>query len=442
MSRNYVAAALWGAVLAGVGSFASAAGSNSHETAIVHGRLLTISHGVIENGTVIIADGKLTAVGGAQTPVPPHARVLDASGMTVYPGLIDGVDFDGVTGGSISQSRRPFHSLTPGTPVPNLSVAAAVAPLDTILVDRLNGLLNAGVSPGTDGPEPGQLAFIQFSDKPGSLVLSPHAALVMNFGVDAQRHDFYPSTLFGVADFFREQLTRLRDYRAGLGLRDRSGRQIPDERLDALIPFVDGGRPIIVFASSDTEIGVALDIAQEFGLHIILAGATGIDTEMERVAAAKIPVIVGSIWDIPAEGRRFDHTFSIPARLAARGVKIAIATFGRDAGGARNLPYAAGYAVAYGLPYEEALKSITLNPAQILGAGGSLGSLDIGKQANLVIADGDPLDVKTDVKHVFIQGIEIEMKSMQTDLRDRYLHKARAAAPTPAQPINQASQRG
>jgi imidazolonepropionase-like amidohydrolase len=169
---------------------------------------------------------------------------------------------------------------------------------------------------------------------------------------------------------------------------------------------------------------VALDLAHEFGLHITLAGVSGIDTEIERVAAAKIPVIVGSIWDIPADGQRFDQTFSIPARLAARGVKIAIATFGRDAGGARNLPYAAGYAVAYGLPYEEALKSITLNPAQMLGAGGSLGSLDIGKQANVVISDGDPLDVKTDVKHVFIQGVEIQMKSMQTELRDRYQPKA------------------
>jgi imidazolonepropionase-like amidohydrolase len=293
------------------------------------------------------------------------------------------------------------------------------------LVDRLNGLLNAGISPGTDGPEPGQLAFIQFTDQPGSLVLLPDGALIMNFGSGAQRHDMYPSTLFGVAGFFREQLTRLRDYRAGLGLRDGHGKQIPDQRLDALIPFVDGKRPIVAFASSDTEIGVALDIAQEFGLRIILAGATGIDTEIDRVAAAKIPVIVGSIWDIPADGKRFDHTFSIPARLVQRGVKVAIATFGQDAGGARNLPYAAGYAVAYGLPYEEALKSITLNPAEMLGYAGSLGSLDVGKQANVVIADGDPLDVKTDVKHVFIRGVEIDMKNMQTILRDRYQHKTR-----------------
>jgi imidazolonepropionase-like amidohydrolase len=423
MNRQYALSAFCAVVMATAGSFASAADLSSHEIAIIHGKILTISHGVIDNGTLVIADGKIKAVGGADTSVPLDARVLDASGMTVYPGLIDGVDFDGVTSGSLSQSRRPFHSFTPGTPVPNLSVASAVGPLDTILVDRLNGLLNAGVSPGTEGPEPGQLALIQFTDQPGSLVLSPSAALIMNFGSGAQRHDMYPSTLFGVADFFREQLTRLRAYRAGLGLRDRRGNQIPDARLDALIPFVDGKRPILVFADSDTEIGVALDVAQEFGLHITLAGATGIDTEIERVAAAKIPVIVGSIWDIPADGQRFDHTFSIPARLAARGVKIAIATFGRDAGGARNLPYAAGYAVAYGLPYGEALKSITLNPAEMLGAGGSLGSLDVGKQANVVVADGDPLDVKTDVKHVFIQGVEIAMKNMQTDLRDRYQRK-------------------
>jgi len=108
----------------------------------------------------------------------------------------------------------------------------------------------------------------------------------------------------------------------------------------------------------------------------------------------------------------------MPAQLAKRGVKIAFASY--DSHQARNLPYAAGYSVGFGLPPEEALKAMTINPAQIWGVEKELGSLDVGKMGNVVIANGDPLDVKTDVKHVFIQGQEIPLVSKQTELRDQY----------------------
>jgi imidazolonepropionase-like amidohydrolase len=135
-------------------------------------------------------------------------------------------------------------------------------------------------------------------------------------------------------------------------------------------------------------------------------------------AAAKLPVIVGSIYAAPKNNARYDAEFTLPAELQKRGVKIAFASY--DSHNARNLPYAAGYAVAYGLPYEEALKSITLYPAQIWGVDDQLGSLDVGKTANVVVANGDPLDLKTDVKHVFIGGREIPLVSRQTQLRDAY----------------------
>ncbi|MEA3149663.1 MAG: hypothetical protein QOD56_602 [Gammaproteobacteria bacterium] len=401
-------------------SLSSLAAADPAKTAIVHARLLTISHGVIADGTLVMSDGKITAVGGPQTLVPSGARIYDASGLTVYPGLIDAMDNEGLLNGPLggSQARHHHHAL--GTPVPDISVAKAVSPTETVFVDRLNGILNANVSPGDNGPEPGQAAFIQLADAQSDMVLVPNLALVLNFGKGSQRKDAFPSTAFGVAGFFRQQLTQLRDYRMGIGPHGKDGKQIPEPRLEALIPFVDGKRPIIALACSNAEVGVALDIAQEFGLKIILAGATGADTEVERIAAAKIPVIFGSIWDVPKEGERFDTTFSIPARLAQRGVKLAIATFGEPGGGIRTLPYAAGYAVAYGLPYDEALKSITLNAAQILGVADTLGSLDVGKNANVVIANGDPLDVSTDVKQIFLKGFPVDMKSPQTELRDKY----------------------
>jgi imidazolonepropionase-like amidohydrolase len=137
-----------------------------------------------------------------------------------------------------------------------------------------------------------------------------------------------------------------------------------------------------------------------------------------------VPVIIGSIYDAPRANERYDAVFKLPGELARRGVKIAISS--ADAGGpvsshsSRNLPYAAGFAVAYGLPYDDALKTITLNVAEMFGFGDQLGSLDVGKMANLVLANGDPLDVRTDVKQVYVQGVAVPMVSRQTQLRDEY----------------------
>jgi imidazolonepropionase-like amidohydrolase len=135
-----------------------------------------------------------------------------------------------------------------------------------------------------------------------------------------------------------------------------------------------------------------------------------------------VPVIVGSIYDAPQANERYDAVYSLPAELQKRGVKIALSSFSDGpSADSRNLPYAAGYAVAYGLPYDEAMKAITLNPAEMFGVGDKLGSLDVGKVANVVIANGDPLDVRTSVQQVFIEGVPIPMTSRQTQLRDQYL---------------------
>jgi imidazolonepropionase-like amidohydrolase len=161
-----------------------------------------------------------------------------------------------------------------------------------------------------------------------------------------------------------------------------------------------------------------MDIAREFHLKVIFDHLTHAAGILDKVAASGFPVIVGPIYDQPKESERYDAVYKLPAEIVQRGIKIAFASY--EAHNSRNLPYAAGYAVAFGLPHDQALKALTLNPAQIWGVDKELGSLDIGKQANVVVANGDPLDVKTDVKHVFIAGQEIPLVSRQTELRDRY----------------------
>src|SRR5207253_3440587 len=154
----------------------------------------------------------------------------------------------------------------------------------------------------------------------------------------------------------------------------------------------------------------------EFNLKFVLNHISHSQPVLDYVASLKVPVIVGPIYEAPKPQVRYDAVYSLPAQLYKRGVKIAFASY--DAHNVRNLPYAAGYAVSYGLSADEALKALTLSPAEIWGMADQYGSLDAGKVANVVVADGDPLDVKTDVKRVFIAGHAVQMSSKQTVLRD------------------------
>jgi imidazolonepropionase-like amidohydrolase len=188
--------------------------------------------------------------------------------------------------------------------------------------------------------------------------------------------------------------------------------------LEALLPYLHGKKPVVLAAEQPNDLQTALELANEFHLKVILNHVTHSASLLDKIAATGLPVIVGPIYEQPKESERYDAVFAMPAQLAKRGVKIAFASY--DAHNSRNLPYAAGYAVGFGLPPEEALKALTINPAQMWGVDKDLGSLEIGKMGNVVVANGDPLDVKTDVKHVFIQGQEIPLVSKQTELRDQY----------------------
>jgi imidazolonepropionase-like amidohydrolase len=174
----------------------------------------------------------------------------------------------------------------------------------------------------------------------------------------------------------------------------------------------------VLAAEESNDLQTAMGLAKEFHLKVILNHLTHSAAILEQIAASGFPVIVGPIYEEPKESERYDAVYKLPAEMAKRGIKIAFASY--DSHNSRNLPYAAGYATAFGLSHDEALKAITLNPAQMWGVDKDLGSLDTGKLANVVVANGDPLDVKTDVKHVFIDGQEIPLVSKQTELRDQY----------------------
>jgi imidazolonepropionase-like amidohydrolase len=416
----------------------SAANASSNETiALKGGKLLTITHGVIENGVVVMHNGRITAVGGPGTAIPSGAKVIDATGMTVYPGLIDSETHLGLT--EISAERMTNDEIEMSDEImPHMHVYDAFHAETTLIpVTRLNGITNAIVAPASGDTLPGQDSFIQLAGASATEMLTVRdIAMPLNFtGAQRRNQSFetakFPFTRMGMASQLRQAFIDALDYDQKIAAydkkksssdakeKDKTGSPPKrDLKLEALLPYLQGKKPVVLAAEQPNDLLTALELANEFHLKVILNHVTHSASLLDKIAATKLPVIIGPIYEQPKESERYDAVYSMPAHLAKRGIKIAFASY--DSHQARNLPYAAGYAVGFGLPPEEALKALTINPAQMWGVDKDLGSLEVGKMGNVVVANGDPLDVKTDVKHIFIQGQEIPLVSKQTELRDQY----------------------
>ncbi|MGA8538578.1 MAG: amidohydrolase family protein [Terriglobales bacterium] len=402
------------------------------------GKLLTISHGVIENGVIVMQGGKITGVGAAgSVNVPSDAQIIDATGMTVYPGLIDSETQLGLTEISAEATTNDLVELSDEI-MPQLHTAEAFhAESALIPVARINGITNAVVAPDSDDTLPGQDSFIQLAGANATeMLMIRDNAMPLNFTGDQRRNKGgfdkrkFPSTRMGLAAQLRQAFIDAQDYKAKWADYDRKKADAAqnkkpeplapkrDLKSEALLPYLDGKKTIVLAAESASDLQTAVNLANEFKLKFVLNHISHSQPVLDYVASLKVPVIVGPIYETPKEDERYDAVYSLPAQLYKRGVKIVFASY--SAHNVRNLPDQAGFATAFGLPYDEALKAITLNAAEIWGVADQLGSLDVGKTANVVVANGDPLDVKTDVKQVFIQGRAVPMTSRQTRLRDEY----------------------
>jgi len=431
---------------------AAAALAQQKPTVLKGGKLLTVSHGTIENGVLVMQNGKITAVGAeGSIMVPKDARVIDARGMTIYPGLIDSEDNLGLTEISAEQSTNDLIESSDEI-MPHMHVYDAFhAESELIPVTRLNGVTNAIIAPDTKDTLPGQDSFVQLAGKSSpEMILIRDIAMPLNF-TGEQRHNEswdkrkFPQTRMGMAAQLRQAFLDAQDYaqhwadyekkKSEAAQKTDDKDKKPDEKdkekdkkpptppkrdlkLEALLPYLQGKKPIVLAAEEANDLQTAVSLAHEFNLKFVLSHISHSQSVLDYVAGLKVPVIVGPIYEDPKHYERYDTVYSLPAQLYKRGVKIVFASF--DAHNVRNLPYQAGFATAFGLPYDEALKAITLNAAETWGVADQLGSLDAGKTANVVVANGDPLDLRTDVKQVFIAGQEIPMTSRQTRLRDLY----------------------
>ena len=402
----------------------------------------------VDNASVMVVDGKISEIGGAKLIVPKTTKVIDGKGMHLYPGMINSATEVGMS--EISSVRESADTNEIGQFDPQLRAAIAVNPSsEHIPVTRANGITSVMVLPasagGGEGRRGGGGASQVISGQASlmhldgwtweEMAVNKSAAMELKFpaiqGIPArfaemaammgmQRTSYaeqkrnYDKALVEMHDFF-EQARRYQKAKAG-----KDSNLKTDLRFEAMIPVLEGKMPVMMMVSKAKSVKDAVEFADREKIKIVIAGVDEIGDYTALLKAKNIPVICGPTLALPNnEDDAYDQQSTLPGQLFKAGVKIAFATF--DVQFARNLPYQAATAVAYGLPYDEALKAVTINPAEIFGVSDRIGSIEKGKWADMILTDGDPLETKTQIKHMFIKGHEVDLTSRHTKLYDKYM---------------------
>jgi len=406
--------------------------------AIRNARIVTVSGPDIENGTVLIRDGKIEAV-GTNVTVPAGAQTIEGRGLSVYPGMIDlGTNMGLVevpqgANGTVDTSEV-------GELNPNAKAIIAVNPHSAhIAVTRVEGITTTLSAP-TGGLISGQAALINLlGTSPREMALVPQAALVINypriggggggFGGFQQQPANLTETLAANERQVEQVRKMLRDAEAYGRTQDAyaKDKSLPrPERnvvLESLVPYVRGEQPVIFRADREAEIRGALRFAEEMKLKPIILGGDDAWKVASLLKEKNVPVILTGIFSLPnREDDAYDVLYEEPAKLQQAGVRFCIST--GDAGAeVRNLPLYAGMAAAFGLSKADAVKAVTLYPAQILNVADRLGSIEVGKIANLVVTDGDLLEIRTHIKYLLIDGRPVVLTSRHTELNDAFKNR-------------------
>lgn len=399
--------------------------------AIRNATIYPVTSAPIANGTIVFTDGKITAI-GANAGVPAGATVIDGTGLSVYPGLIDSGTNVGLT--EIDAVPGTVDTAEIGDFNPNAMAAVAINPhTEVIPVTRVNGITHV-VSVPEGGIISGQSALVQLAGwTPPEMVIKSPAAMHVRFPrlrsaplievpQDEEAEKDLRKNYSKEVDKLRDMLRDAQAYGRAAAARagDKTVRRFDrDLILEALVPVVEGRVPVVMHASQARDIKAAIEFADEFKLKVILSGGNDVAKMIPELKSRNIPVLLGPILSLPQrEDDPYDILFTNAKALHDAGIRFAIQT--QDAHNARNLPYNAASAAAFGLPKDVALKAITIYPAEIWGVADRLGSLEVGKGANVIVTDGDPLEIRTNVRRVFINGEEIPMDSRHTLLYDKF----------------------
>lgn len=391
----------------------------------------TVTNGVIENGTIIFEAGRITAV-GANIAIPAGTRVVDVTGKHIYPGLIDAYSTVGIAEiGSVDMSNDVNEV---GDFNPNVRTDVAVnAESRHIGTSRSQGVLTTLTTPGGGLISGMSSAMALEGWSWEEMSLESAAALNVNWPDPSPRGGRGGGggggPQGGNRATYEERVQQLKGYFAeARAYRDAvaAGETVrTDARYMAMTPALNRDIPVVVSANSTSQINDAITWAKEENLRLVIRGGDDAIHVADRLRAENIPVILTSTMDAPTRAHEgYDAAYSRAAQLHRAGVKFAISG-GSGSLYTDRLPYEAGVAVAFGLPEEEAIKAVTINAAELMGLSDRLGSLEVGKQATLLITTGTPIETKTDILQAYIQGRELDMNDIQKHFFEKYMTKLR-----------------
>jgi imidazolonepropionase-like amidohydrolase len=394
--------------------------------ALTNANIETVTKGVINNGTVIIRNGKIEAV-GTNVQVPQGAEVIDCKGGWIYPGMIDSGSRLGLFEFGLFAQASDVSEV--GDVVPQMKALTAVNPNSAAIpVNRISGVTTTLSVPEGD-LFTGTAALINLHGYTPDQMFAGFEGVVMVYPRTGRRGGFDRRTDEEIKKATDKVLARINEvwdravqYHKIDSATKGKGTYYPE--MQALLPVVRGEMSLIIDVNVAKDILAAMKWAKDRKIKkVILSGVAEGWRVAEQIAKENIPVLAGPVLELPSRDYdRYDKAYANPGLLKKAGVKVAIKT---DDGNLnyRNLPYHAGFAAAYGMGREEALKAITIVPAEIFGVADKLGSIEQGKSATLFICNGDPFETKTQVSQVFIDGWQIPMQSRQTLFYDEFLQR-------------------
>ncbi len=390
------------------------------------GTLHTITNGNVQ-ADLMISNGKITQIGNNLSA--GEATIIDVTGKHVYPGFIDGGTNLGLSEvGSVSLTQD-YNEL--GDFVPQMDALTAVNPNSvSIPVTRTNGVTSVITKP-SGGLFPGTASLIDLNGYTPDQMFAGFKGVLINYPSSGRRGRWDRRSDEDIMKAEQKALKKLNDIwdKALLYAKidstakaERKKRNDYNPQMDALLPVVRGDMKVMIEVNKDKDILSAIKWIEEKEIDAILTGVAEGYRVADSIAAANIPVITGPMLAIPSrQSDSYDAAYANAGKMAKAGVTVAIRS--NDTENVRNLPFNAGFAVAYGMPLDDALKAITITPAEIFGVADKYGSLEEGKQANLFVSNGDPFETKSNIEHLFINGWKIAIENRHTLLYDEFLER-------------------
>lgn len=392
--------------------------------AITGGTVYPVSGPPIRNGTVVIRDGRIAAV-GADVPVPAGAERVDATGKWVTPGLVNAGTQLGLVDVGFGAGPRETNARTSDGIAASFRSWDGFNPHSVLIAPAREDGVTSVLSLPNGGLVAGQAAVFDLANGTASdMVIRAPSVMVAQIGdaasAQAGARGQLLAKLRGLLEDTRWYARHKADFDRAAARPLSAGRA----ELEAMVPVVEGRLPLLISADRASDILQALALAREYGLRIIIGGGAEAWEVAPQIAAAKVPVLAGAMMDIPydfsALGSRYDNV----ALLRKAGVTVGLignaGSGDEESFNVRNIRYEAGNAVGYGMSWDDALSAITLTPAEILGVADRVGALRPGAEANVVIWDGDPFEFATRVVAVFVRGVRYHDVSRQDLLTQRY----------------------